>query len=95
LHNMFVTHPPMTASASGSLKPVQGLFSLHRSGSWQQVAITGQVEEVWFLVEFVEDSTRSVLDIGGSEDGDGVLWEGFGEVRATFVEKCKRVAEKK
>jgi hypothetical protein len=36
-------------------------------------------------VEFIEDGTRSVLDIGGSEDGDGVLWEGFGEVRATFV----------
>jgi hypothetical protein len=49
------------------------------------VLITGQVEEVRLLVEFIEDSTGSVLDIGGSEDGDGVLGEGFGEVCATFV----------
>jgi hypothetical protein len=47
--------------------------------------ITGQVEEVWLLVEFVEDGTGSVLDIGGSEDGDGVLGKGFGEVCAAFV----------
>lgn len=47
--------------------------------------ITGQVEEIRLLVKLVEDSTRSVLDIGRSEDGDGILWEGFGEVRATFV----------
>jgi hypothetical protein len=49
------------------------------------VFITGQVEEVRLLVEFVEDGTGSVLDIGGSEDGDGVLGEGFGEVCAAFM----------
>jgi hypothetical protein len=36
-------------------------------------------------VEFVKDGTGSVLDVGGSEDGDGVLWDGFGEVCATLV----------
>lgn len=36
-------------------------------------------------MELVEDGTGSVLDVGGSEDGDGVLWKGFGEIRATFV----------
>jgi hypothetical protein len=47
--------------------------------------ITGQVEEVWLLVKFVKDGTRSVLDVGGSEDGNGVLGDGFGEVRAALV----------
>ena len=49
------------------------------------MSITGQVEEVRLLVKFVKDGTGSVLDIRGSEDGDGVLRKGFGEVRATFV----------
>jgi hypothetical protein len=49
------------------------------------VLITGQVEEVRLLVELIEDGTRSVLDVGGSEDGDGVLGKGFGEVCAAFV----------
>jgi hypothetical protein len=49
------------------------------------VLITGQVEEVRLLVEFIEDGARSVFDIGGSEDGDGVLRKGFGEVCTTFV----------
>jgi hypothetical protein len=46
---------------------------------------TGQVEEVRLLVKFVKDGTGSVLDIGGSEDGDGVLWKGFGKVGAALV----------
>lgn len=47
--------------------------------------ITSQVKEVGFLVEFVKDGTRAVFDIRRSEDGDTVLGESFGEVRAALV----------
>jgi len=36
-------------------------------------------------VKLVEDGTGSVFDVRGSEDSDGVFWEGFGEVCTTFV----------
>ena len=47
--------------------------------------ITSQVEEVRFLVEFVEDGTGAVLDIRRREDSDTVLGESFGEVCAALV----------
>lgn len=47
--------------------------------------ITSQVEEVWFLVEFVKDGTGAVFDVRRSEDGDTVLGESFGEVCAALV----------
>lgn len=47
--------------------------------------ITSQVEEVRFLVEFVEDGTGAVFDIRRSEDGDAVLGESFGEICAALV----------
>lgn len=46
---------------------------------------TSQVEEVWFLVELVEDGTGAVFDIRRSEDGNTVLGESFGEVCAALV----------
>ena len=46
---------------------------------------TGQVEEVGFLVELVEDGSRAVLYIGRSEDSDAVLGKGFGEIRTAVM----------
>lgn len=46
---------------------------------------TRQVEEVWVLVEFVEDGAGSVLGVGRGEDGYGVCREGFCKLRASLV----------
>ena len=61
------------------------MFSIHLFAADGRVAITSQVEEVRLLVEFVKNGAGPVLDVGGSEDGDGVLWKGFGEVGAALV----------
>jgi hypothetical protein len=36
------------------------------------------------LVEFVADGARGIFEVGGSEDGDGVWRQLFGELGAAF-----------
>jgi hypothetical protein len=59
----------MIATASCSLKPMP--FSRCSSVQIYDI-VTGQVEEVRVLVEFVEDGARSILQVCAGKKGDRV-----------------------
>jgi hypothetical protein len=52
----------MTAIESGSLKPTQALSTVATSAYRESCPLTGKIVKVRLLVEFIEDSTRPILD---------------------------------
>ena len=68
---MSIPSLPITATASGSLKPVLLSTSLLTAID----LLTRQIEEVGVLVELVKYCARPVLDFRGSQNGDGILGE--------------------
>ena len=73
IHHWVMTNPPMTATASGSLKPV---ISVSTSRVFaENTRRTGEVVEVGFLVELIEDRPGPELKLGRGKDGDAVMWE--------------------
>lgn len=45
----------------------------------------GEVEEVGVLAVGEEDGAGAIFEVGGGEDGDGVVWEALGEAGAAIV----------
>ena len=60
-----VTDLPITATASGSLKPIVRQPDLHYCDT--TLLHTSQIVEVALLMELIEDCTRSILHIVGSK----------------------------
>lgn len=82
--NNRTTDLPITATASGSLKPANR-SQLRSHSSRLRVRHTREVEEVGLLVKFVEDRSRAILDIAGSQNRNAVWRKLLGEGGASVM----------